>query len=105
MPEPRMSRARLAALATWPGCGRIWCRWGWNGRSVPSSASADMAAVMSATRNKSSASLHAVVAIDQRQAFLGLELERLQLRGPQRLRRGLAAAVGIDHLAFPDKRQ
>ena len=46
-----------AALASCPGCGRISCRCGWNGRSVPINASADIAAVMSATRKQSSASL------------------------------------------------
>ena len=57
--EPLMSRARLAALAACPGCGRTsWSR-AWKVRSVPSSASADIAAVTSAVRNRRSASAQA----------------------------------------------
>src|SRR5439155_772194 len=57
--EPLMSRARLAALAACPGWGRTsWSR-AWKVRSVPSSASADIAAVTSAVRNRRSASAQA----------------------------------------------
>ena len=38
----------FAALRAWPGCGRIVTRSSANARSVPSSASVDMAAVTSA---------------------------------------------------------
>jgi len=46
--EAFSSARKLAADAAWPGCGRSACRSAANGASVPSSASTDIAAVMSA---------------------------------------------------------
>ena len=49
----------LAALAPWPGCGRRAIRSSAKARSVPSSASTDIAALTSATRKSRSRSLMA----------------------------------------------
>ncbi|BCB84927.1 hypothetical protein Psuf_022400 [Phytohabitans suffuscus] len=56
IPEFWSRRWMLAADTAWPGCGRIACSSGWNGRSVPSIASIASAAVRSAIVNRCVAS-------------------------------------------------
>ena len=48
---------------------------------------------------------HAVRAVDQREAFLGLEPHRFQLRGLERLSRRLAPAFLVQHLALTHQRE
>ena len=84
-----------------------------NARSVPSSASVDMAAVMSAILRRPREVVegqqqhpeHAVRAVDQREALLGGQGERLDRRGGQRLARRHALARRRPDLALADQRQ
>ena len=48
---------------------------------------------------------HPVGAVDQREAFFGLEPHRLQLRGLERLRRRPARAFFVEHLALTHQRK
>ena len=100
--ESASSARRWAAAATWPGCGRASISAGSKADAVPSMASrlmAPMTSAETASRRASSSARaaergHQLRAVQQRQALLGLEGQRLQpavlegLRAPSPVRPG-----------------
>jgi hypothetical protein len=91
IPEPASSRRRFAGAGGLPGCGRSACRSAANTRSVPSSASTLIAAATSATaaarrgrERQHQHAEHAVGAVDEREALLLGELDRLDPGGGER---------------------
>ncbi len=113
-PSPRRSSRRLAALAACPGWGRSATRSAANARSVPSSASTDIAAVMSATRRRSvrswiaSTSIPSMPSVPLISARPSLALScsgstPAIRQGARRRRERLAA--GADHDPLADQRQ
>ena len=103
----------LAAAAPCPACGRSACRSAAKTRSVPSRPSTLIAAAMSATTQQVAQvgdrqhehAEHPVGAVDQRQAFLLGQHDRLDPRRAQRLAGVEQRAGGIAHRPLPHQRQ
>ena len=111
MGDPASMVRRLAALATWPGWGRSSCRRAWNGRSVPSRPSIDMAQATSAMAASSSASATARQARASMPS-VPLTSDRPSLKESLRGQAGPAQPLGGGHtgavdldLALPEQGQ
>ncbi len=113
MAESCSRRWMLAAETAWPGCGRIACSSGRNGRSEPSIASMDSARGQVGHREQvpgvgdreQQHAEHAVGTVDERQPLLGGELDRAQSgRGQGRGARP-AGTVLAQHPALAEQHQ